>query len=214
MKRPFFFCNRTTGFFFCKETTLHGKKSLWLLDMFQLDLAKIKEVQTDESLKGTGKMPVCVLALIYILRERKLFPQRWSLTTEKKNNNSNKPDAEKEVKDFIQSDICRHLVSAEMNIFGLQLKIYFNMNGIGMDVSVIRQHNFPGLLSKTSQLPTSMSMFYSLFSKGEALYICNENLFTTSLLFLAIFCGLLSNRPPIPRVKKGDLGEKLFQSFE
>lgn len=118
------------------------------------------------------------------------------------------------MKDFIQSDICRHLVSAEMNIFGLQLKIYSDVNGIDMDVSAIRQLNFPGLLSKTSQLPTSMSMFYSLFSKGEALYICNENLFTTSLLFLAIFCGLLSNRPPIPRVKKGDLSEKLFQSFE
>lgn len=60
-------------FFFPKETTLHGKKSSWLLDMFQLDLSKIKEVQTDESLKGTGKMPVDVLALVYALREREKF---------------------------------------------------------------------------------------------------------------------------------------------
>jgi len=70
-------------FFFCKETTLHGKKSSWLLDMFQLDLSKIKEVQTDESLKGTGKMPVYVLAFVYTSREKKILSQTSSLTTER-----------------------------------------------------------------------------------------------------------------------------------
>lgn len=51
--------------------------------MFQLDLSKIKEVQTDESLKGTGKMPVYVLALVYALREKKILSPRSFLTTER-----------------------------------------------------------------------------------------------------------------------------------
>lgn len=76
------------------------KKSSWLLDMFQLDLSKIKEVQTDESLRGTGKMPVDVLAFVYTLRERKILSQRSSLTTERKTT-AIKPGAGKEGKGLI-----------------------------------------------------------------------------------------------------------------
>lgn len=39
--------------------------------MFQLDPSKIKEARTDESLKGTGKMPVYVLAFACTLRMKK-----------------------------------------------------------------------------------------------------------------------------------------------
>lgn len=45
-------------FIYCKEAVLHWKISSCLFDMFQLDPSKIKEARTDESLKGTGKVPV------------------------------------------------------------------------------------------------------------------------------------------------------------
>jgi len=95
-----------------------------------------------------------------------------------------------------------------MAVLGLlQLKIYSDVNRTGRDVSAIKQLNFFGLLSKSSPLPTSMSMCYSLFLRWEARYDCNMNLCTTSLLFLSIFCGLLSNRPPTTRVSRS-LGQK------
>lgn len=67
--------------------------------MFQLDLSKIKEAQTDESLKGTGKIPVYVLAFVYTLREKISLSKRSSLTTDRIARVI-KP-AEKEEKDFV-----------------------------------------------------------------------------------------------------------------
>lgn len=56
--------------------------------MFQLDLSKIKEAQTDESLKGTGKMPVYVLAFVYTLREKISLSEIFS--DNRQNSKSNK----------------------------------------------------------------------------------------------------------------------------
>lgn len=130
--------------------------------MFQLDLSKIKEVQTDESLKGTGKMPVYVLAYVYTLRERKILSQRSSLTTKI---TAIKPNAEKEEKDFVCftaltfTVVCRYILSTGMNVLGLfQSKIHPGVNRTRRDVSAIRQLNFLGLLNETPQLPTSMAM--------------------------------------------------------
>lgn len=152
-----FCCKRTTGwffFFFCKETALHGKKSSWLLNMFQLDLSKIKEVQTDESLRGTGKMPVDVLAFVYTLRERKILSQRSSLTTERITTTI-KPGVGEEGKDLICftaltfSTVCTQLLFTEMDLLDLlQPQIHSVVKGAAREVSAIGQLHFLGLLSK------------------------------------------------------------------
>lgn len=125
--------------------------------MFQLDLSKIKEVQTDESLRGTGKMPVDVLAFVYTLRERKILSQRSSLTTERITT-AIKPSVEKEGKGLICftaltfTIVCGHLLFTEMDVLDLpQPRIHSALKGTGREVSATRQLNFLGLLSKIPQ---------------------------------------------------------------
>lgn len=47
----------------------------------------------------------CVSWHLYTLCERENFSLKGDLSQQKKNNNSNKPDAEKEGKDFVQSTV-------------------------------------------------------------------------------------------------------------
>lgn len=144
--------------------------------MFQLDLSKIKEAQTDESLKGTGKMPVYVLAFVYTLREKISLSKRSSLTTDRIARVI-KPDAEREgFCTLYRTDFyhCLWIKLVCWNEWSPSFpQIYSDVNGTLRNISVIRHLHFLSAKQSTqtfyvdSNSPT-LNQSFIIFSEIES----------------------------------------------
>lgn len=114
--------------------------------MFQLDLSKIKEAQTDESLKGTGKMPVYVLAFVYTLREKISLSEIFS--DNRQNSKSNKTWCRERREGFCtlyRTDFyhCLWIKLVCWNEWSPSFpQIYSDVNGTLRNISVIRHLHF------------------------------------------------------------------------